>query len=169
MNVKKSDERAPEVSTFEVHGIAVSAAQSDLDGVPFVSGWWVEQGLLVDFATTGLELQEAINLLNTSSWRSDPSQGLEPDSITAGMSLLFETVGTEPRPYTRFIVETDSGYVTVQVDSDVHVTPDVSLEDISGVGRLLTNIWGTFRVDRRRNAVVTISKLAKRWDHRRSR
>ena len=144
LNVKKSDERALEVSNFEVHGIPISAAQSDLDGVPFVRGGWVEQNLWVDFTTIGLALPEVIELLNASSWRSDPSQGLEPDSITAGLSLLFETVGAEPRPYTRFVVETESGYVTVQVDSGVHVTPDATLEEIPGVGRLLTNLWETF-------------------------
>lgn len=143
LNVKATDERPPEVPTGQVHGKSAVMVESDDTGVAVIIGYWIEDGFLIDFAATGFTLQQTTDLLDASNWRSDPSSGVDPDSVADQLSLLFETVGAAPRPYTRFIVEADGGYATVKIRSDSYGVPGATLETIPGVGRLLSSPWGT--------------------------
>ena len=142
LRVTKTEQGQPEFSTGTVHGLPASIVVLTDPPGPVV-GWWVEHDLIVEFNATGFDIAQVVELLDATTWRADLSHGFEPDSISGGMSLLYEVVGTQPRPYTRYVVESDSGYGTVEITSGVHGLPDASLGTIPGVGQLLETTWST--------------------------
>lgn len=136
--ISETDLSPPEISNAQVHGLPISLAVDSTAGT--VAGWWIEHGLRIEFLAVGRTAEEVTQIFDESTWRSDPTRGLEPDSISGGLSLLYEIVGT--RPFTRFVVETESGFVTVEANGRATSLPFAAAEPV-GDGRLLDTSFGS--------------------------
>lgn len=159
MRVTKTEQGQPEFSTGNVHGLPISiVAPVDSDGLGV--GWWVEHDMIVEFNATGFTQAEVVELLDATSWRPDLSHGFDPSSISGGLSLLYETVGTQPRPYTRFIVATDGGYASVEARAGVNGLPNAALKTIPGIGQLLENTGYSIAVLTDDGTLLSISTSA---------
>ena len=113
------------VPNGQVHGLpAVTATPSYADS----EVWWEEDGVVVSARAGGLGVDELLGLLNAATLRPVGARGLDPASVGAGLTMLYDADLTMPRVHHTYIVRdmTRNTFVHVHL-----ATPPI--------GRLFTN------------------------------
>ena len=120
------------VTDTEVHGLPATMLHPSATSV---SVEWTEDDVHLAATGSGLTDEEMLALLNETTLRADPLQGIEPQSVGQGMTELLSYVHNPPAEWSAFAIHDISSGTYVWVEpglglggllrQDVQILPDV--------------------------------------------
>lgn len=129
------------VTDTEVHGLPATMLHPSTTSV---SVEWTEGDVHITATGSGLTDEEMLAVLNETTVRADPLQGIEPKSVGQGMTELLSYLHKSPADWNAFAIHDiiSDTYIWVEPGLNLGGLLDQEVQPIPGVGQLFHDSQG---------------------------